>query len=92
MARLNMRSFAIQLMGVISCSLLLCAQTPEKKAASGGLSQDEVLRIAKEVQKQIGTLPLYGVFDDIHFGIKGRTVVLSGEASRPTLKYPPVTS
>jgi osmotically-inducible protein OsmY len=86
MVRLNMRSLAIQFLGVISCSVLLCAQTSEKKAANGGLSQDEVLRIAKEVQKQIGTLPMYGVFDDIHFGIKGRTVILSGQASRPTLK------
>ena len=31
-------------------------------------------------------MPLYGVFDDIHFGIKGRSVILRGEASRPTLK------
>jgi osmotically-inducible protein OsmY len=86
MTQLNMRSFAVQLVGVMICSLLLCAQTAEKNPANDGLSQDDVLRIAKEVQKQIGSLPLYGVFDDIHFGIKGRTVVLSGQASRPTLK------
>ncbi|HXE15450.1 MAG TPA: BON domain-containing protein [Bryobacteraceae bacterium] len=85
MAVLNIRSLAIRVMCAISFSLLLCAQTTEQKSA-GGLSQDEVLRIAKEVQKQIGTLPLYGVFDDIHFGIKGRSVILRGEASRPTLK------
>ena len=46
----------------------------------------KVLRIAKEVRKQIVTLPQYGVFDDIHFAIKGSTVILKGEASRPTLK------
>ena len=86
MAVLNIRSLAIRMMCAISFSLLLCAQTTEQKSAGGGLSQDEVLRIAKEVQKQIGTLPLYGVFDDIHFGIKGRSVILRGEASRPTLK------
>jgi osmotically-inducible protein OsmY len=50
------------------------------------MSQQQVLRIAKEVQKQISTLPQYGVFDDIHFGIKGNTVILRGQASRPTLK------
>jgi len=51
------------------------------------MSQQEVLRIAKEVRKQIVTLPQYGVFDNIHFGIKpDGTVVLRGEASRPTLK------
>jgi osmotically-inducible protein OsmY len=49
--------------------------------------QQQVLRIAKEVRKQIVTLPQYGVFDNIHFGIKGSdTVVLMGQASRPTLK------
>ena len=49
--------------------------------------QQQVLRIAKEVRKQIVTLPQYGVFDNIHFGIKGAdTVVLMGQASRPTLK------
>jgi hyperosmotically inducible periplasmic protein len=49
--------------------------------------QQQVLRIAKEVRKQILTLPQYGVFDNIHFGIKGSdAVVLMGQASRPTLK------
>ena len=49
--------------------------------------QQQVLRIAKEVRKQIVTLPQYGVFDNIHFGIKGSdAVVLMGQASRPTLK------
>lgn len=51
------------------------------------MSQQELLRIAKEVRKQIVTLPQYGVFDNIHFGIKpDGTVVLRGEASRPILK------
>lgn len=48
--------------------------------------QEKLLRIAKEVRKQIVTLPQYGVFDNIHFGIKpDGTVILRGEASRPTL-------
>jgi BON domain-containing protein len=50
-------------------------------------NQQEILRIAKEVRKQIVTLPQYGVFDYLHFAIKGTdTVVLQGKASRPTLK------
>jgi osmotically-inducible protein OsmY len=49
--------------------------------------QREVLRIAKEARKQIVTLPQYGVFDYVHFAIKGtNTVVLRGKVSRPTLK------
>jgi hyperosmotically inducible periplasmic protein len=49
-------------------------------------SQDDTLRIAKEVQKRLGSLTNYGVFDWITFGLRGKTVVLKGFASRPTLK------
>lgn len=56
-------------------------------AASSNPNQQEILRITKEVRKQIVMLPQYGVFDHIHFAIKGTdTVVLEGKASRPTLK------
>jgi osmotically-inducible protein OsmY len=48
--------------------------------------QLDIQRIAAEVHKRIVTLPQYGVFDDINFGIKGSTVILRGKASRPTLK------
>jgi hyperosmotically inducible protein len=57
------------------------AQTP-----SPTWSQDDTLRIAKEVQKRLGSLTNYGVFDWITFGLRGKTVVLKGFASRPTLK------
>jgi hyperosmotically inducible periplasmic protein len=45
-----------------------------------------MLRMAKDIHKAIVTLPQYGVFDNISYGIKGRTVILRGQASRPTLK------
>ena len=65
---------------------LLCAACCAGLSAYAAPSEDSVLRIAKEVRKQIVTLPQYGVFDYIHFAIKGSTVILEGEASRPTLK------
>jgi hyperosmotically inducible periplasmic protein len=49
-------------------------------------SQDDTLRIAKEVQKRLASLTNYGVFDWITFGFHGKAVVLQGYASRPTLK------
>jgi hyperosmotically inducible periplasmic protein len=58
----------------------------QQESATPDTKQQETLRIAKEVRKQIVTLPQYGVFDAIHFAIKGRTVILLGKASRPTLK------
>ena len=59
----------------------LIAQNP-----SPTWSQDDTLRIAKEVQKRLASLTDYGVFDWITFGFHGKTVVLKGYASRPTLK------
>jgi len=57
------------------------AQSP-----SSTWSQEDTLRIAKEVQKRLAGLTNYGVFDWITFGFHGKTVVLKGFASRPTLK------
>jgi hyperosmotically inducible protein len=59
----------------------LVAQNP-----SPTWSQDDTLRIAKEVQKRLASLTNYSVFDWITFGFHGKTVVLKGFASRPTLK------
>jgi hyperosmotically inducible protein len=49
-------------------------------------SQEDGLRIVKEVQKRLGGLTNFGVFDWITFGVHGKTIVLKGFASRPTLK------
>ena len=49
-------------------------------------SQEDGLRITKEVQKKLGGLTNFSVFDWITFGFKGKTLVLRGYASRPVLK------
>ena len=49
-------------------------------------SQEDTVRIIKEVQQKISGLTDYAVFDWITFGIHGKTLVLNGYASRPTLK------
>ena len=49
-------------------------------------SQEDTLRIAKEVQKKLGGLTNFSVFDWITFGFHGKAVVLKGYASRPILK------
>ena len=49
-------------------------------------SEADTGRIVRDVQKKVAALSQYGVFDDIHFGIKGKKIVLQGYASRPTLK------
>jgi osmotically-inducible protein OsmY len=76
--------------GAATLCLALCVslgRAQEQTTPIADANQQAVLRIAKEVRKQIITLPQYGVFDYIHFTIKGaNTVVLHGRASRPTLK------
>ncbi len=62
------------------------AQTNATKQTDASKANDQVQRIAADVYKQIVTLPQYGVFDHLHFGIQGGTVILRGEASRPVLK------
>jgi hyperosmotically inducible periplasmic protein len=80
---------AFGLFGIAFATLPIAAwpvQASGKGSDTSGASA-QVQRIAQEVYKQIVTLPQYGVFDDIHFALKGdSTVILRGEASRPTLK------
>jgi hyperosmotically inducible periplasmic protein len=70
------------------CGLLLAAgslgafgqsQTPPQDS-------DALLHRAEAIRKQLITLPQYGVFDNLHFATKGSTVILRGQASRPSLK------
>ncbi len=49
-------------------------------------SGDDTTRVVNEVQKRLGRLTTYSVFDDINFTIKGKTIVLNGSASRPIVK------
>ncbi len=55
-------------------------------AAQKAQTPQSVLRMANQIQKEILSLPEYGVFDDLRFQIKDYTVTLRGSASRPILK------
>jgi hypothetical protein len=70
----------------LSLAASLLGAQPEPATPKTSLDPQTVLRIAKDVQKAIFTLPNYGVFDDLHFAIQGDTIILRGQASRPTLK------
>jgi hyperosmotically inducible protein len=73
---------------LIAAALILSLAAPATIAQnpSPTWTQDDALRIVKEVQKKLAGLTDYGVFDWITFGFHGKTVVLKGYASRPTLK------
>lgn len=64
---------------------IIAAQNPAPEAGPGW-SQQDTLRIAKDVQKKLGGLVNYNVFDWITFGFRDKSVVLKGYASIPVLK------
>lgn len=70
-------------LGILTLALavggVLCAQNRPA-------DEQSMIRMAREIQREILTLPEYGVFDSLRFGIKGSTVTLRGYASRPILK------
>ena len=55
-------------------------------AAQPAANEQAIIQMARKIQREILTLPEYGVFDSLRFGIKGDTVILRGYASRPILK------
>jgi hyperosmotically inducible periplasmic protein len=75
-------------MPVLAAALIFSLAAPAVIAQSPAptWSQEDTLRIANEVQKKLGGLTNLGVFDWLTFGFRGKTVVLKGFASRPTLK------
>lgn len=64
------------------------AQSSAQQQAQGHdqISEQAVIRIVRSIQKEVMSLPNYGVFDWITFSLDGYNVILKGYASRPTLK------
>ena len=42
--------------------------------------------IAREIRRELVTLPSYSVFDNLQFTLTGRTVTLTGQVTKPALK------
>ncbi len=47
---------------------------------------DNEMRLVNKVRKELVMLPEYGVFDNIGFSVEGNKLILTGQASRPTLQ------
>jgi osmotically-inducible protein OsmY len=83
------RRTAIACLAAAFLSLTLPTSSPalaQNVQQAAPLSQEDGTRIVNEVRKRLAGLNNYAVFDWITFGFKGRTLVLNGYASRPTLK------
>jgi hyperosmotically inducible periplasmic protein len=78
--RRTLPTFSVALiLGLVAPTLV--AQTP-----AATWSQADGMRITQEVQKKLGNLSTFSVFDWLTFGFHGKTLVLRGYASRPILK------
>jgi hyperosmotically inducible periplasmic protein len=76
--RLFLAVFAITLSSAIPA---IAAQANPASAA-----EKSPTSLAREIHHQLLVLPYYSVFDNIDFTLKGRTVTLTGQVVRPTLK------
>lgn len=83
MARSRSLTIAAALLSLTVSAAPIVAQTAQTNST---WSQEDTVRIIKDVQKKIGSLTDYAVFDWITFGIHGKTLILKGYASRPQLK------
>jgi hyperosmotically inducible periplasmic protein len=77
-----------QILPVVAAAVVFSLAAPSIVAQTPGptWSQQDGMRIVQEVQKKLGNLTNYSVFDWLTFGIHGKTIVLKGYASRPILK------
>jgi hyperosmotically inducible protein len=80
------RSLTIAAAALLSLTAFAAPVLAQSAPSSSTWSQEDTVRIIQDVQKKIGGLTDYAVFDWITFGIHGKTLVLNGYASRPTLK------
>jgi osmotically-inducible protein OsmY len=73
---------------VLAAGLVLSVSAPSVVAQNPAptWSQEDGMRIVQQVQKKLGGLTNYSVFDWITFGFHGKVLVLKGYASRPILK------
>jgi hyperosmotically inducible periplasmic protein len=73
--------------GILGLVVQIPSAFGQQAAAPSDAQQQALIKLADAVRKQIVTNTQYGVFDFIHFAIKGGdTIILRGQASRPTLK------
>jgi BON domain len=75
----------VVLAGLLAC-LPVCAlgDTNQLGQATSASAQ---AALQGRIRHGLLMLPYYGVFDDLQFQINGNQVVLSGEVTRPVLKY-----
>lgn len=92
MPRLRALRLASGLMALFLTTLPILAQQQQQQQEQPlpqgppTFSDEDGRRITEEVRRALARLTNFGVFDWITFGIHGKSVILNGYASRPTLR------
>ena len=77
----------IKIFGLLTTLVLsLAVPAVSAQTAPATWSPEDTTRIVTDVQKKLSRLTNLGVFDDLHFAIQGKKLILRGYASRPILK------
>ncbi len=78
------------LFGALAFGLLigpaLAADKQTKVKTAPSQKPVNVERLSEEVRHQLVMLPWYGVFDNLAYEVRGDTVILYGQVTRPSLK------
>ena len=67
-------------------SLLLVSVLASAGFAADKATENKEAKVIRQVRHELVMLPYYGVFDNLAFKLNGRTVTLSGQVARPSLK------
>lgn len=62
------------------------APQDQSMSANEALSPESQDKLIREVRHELIMLPYYGVFDNLTFGINGRTVTLNGQVVQPVTR------
>jgi osmotically-inducible protein OsmY len=71
---------------LLFATALFGACLPPMVGAQGEMSEKGRARIEREVRHQLVMLPYYSVFDNLEYKVRGDSVVLTGQVTRPVLK------
>lgn len=79
MNKIKNRVIALFAAIILAASLAIATPAQSDQAAYDA-------RLAKQVRKELVTLPYYGVFDNLAYEINGETVVLHGQVTRSSTR------
>lgn len=70
----------------VFAAAVIAASSADAAPVAGGEQQAGREQLMKKVRKELVTLPWYGVFDNLEYGVEGSTVTLYGQVVQPSTR------